>query len=1013
MGRIPRDENRLMKVPPLEPSGFFVLRTPALPFATLTDWVAGCEGDSGARDELRRRLRELLIRPEIDAALWVASPDVHAALRERSDRAEAAAIRYVTRMASRATPFGLFAGCSIGRIGERTNLTTAPPSQWRRHTRLDADYLDALIRALLARPAVRERVMLRPNDSLHEVAGRMRFVEARQRNEVRTHHLVEIDADDHLHRALARAAGGANLLQVAEAVAAGGVPADVAASYGERLLDAQVLVPDLAVQVTGDPPLDALIADVEALGEVGARAGAVLRRVRHELSALDEEGIAAPPERHLALARVVEVLPAAVRMNRLLQVDLTKPAPDATLAQDAAAELARSADLLARIAPPPRPTALDDFRERFRERYEAREVPLFEALDEELGVGFSASEADPSPLLAGLSLSEEAIAEQPFGPREERLLAFLQRGAPEIVLTPDDLDALSAAEPRPLPDALAVVATVTSCGLVAPSASGPSGARLLGRFCHADPEFANTVREHLRAEEALDPDAIFAEVVHLPAGRLANILIRPLLRDAELEWLGRSGAPERIAAADLLVSVRANEVVLSEAESGRRVVPRLTTAHAFHSHTSGLYRFLCALQGQGRAESLAWSWAPFESALVHPRVRWGRTVLARARWRATRDELKALRDWDAVQAWRQRRGLPRWIVLRDGDNKLPVDLENVLSAEAFARQVRALDHIEIEERIGEGDTAEVVVPFVRRAPLPSAGTPAQRPRRVAFRRVFAPGSEWTYLKLYTGTATADRLLREEIAPLASQLEHDGWFFLRYADPGFHLRVRFRGDPAVIRPPVEALAARALEAGLVSDAVLGTYVRELERYGGPAGIVAAERIFELDSNAVIELLTRLEPGDAGFDERWRLGLLGAERLLRDLGLDDSARARVCQVARDRFAREHRTGAAGRKALGARFRVERDALAALLDVQAGDDHPLAPGVAVLEERSARIRPIVEALDPQELWLSAEQLAVPYVHMYLNRLLRSANQAHEHVIYDLLARLLERRAARARVR
>jgi hypothetical protein len=41
------------------------------------------------------------------------------------------------------------------------------------------------------------------------------------------------------------------------------------------------------------------------------------------------------------------------------------------------------------------------------------------------------------------------------------------------------------------------------------------------------------------------------------------------------------------------------EIVLRSASLKRRIVPRLTTAHNFRSGTLGLYRFLCAVQGQG------------------------------------------------------------------------------------------------------------------------------------------------------------------------------------------------------------------------------------------------------------------------------------------------------------------------------------------------------------------------------------------------------------------------------
>ena len=51
------------------------------------------------------------------------------------------------------------------------------------------------------------------------------------------------------------------------------------------------------------------------------------------------------------------------------------------------------------------------------------------------------------------------------------------------------------------------------------------------------------MRAHLRAEEAHAPGVVFAELVHLPEGRIGNILARPVLRDYELVLLGRSGAP--------------------------------------------------------------------------------------------------------------------------------------------------------------------------------------------------------------------------------------------------------------------------------------------------------------------------------------------------------------------------------------------------------------------------------------------------------------------------------------
>lgn len=90
------------------------------------------------------------------------------------------------------------------------------------------------------------------------------------------------------------------------------------------------------------------------------------------------------------------------------------------------------------------------------------------------------------------------------------------------------------------------------------------------------------VRDHLRAEESLQPDAIFAEIVHLPEGRLGNILTRPILREYEIPYLGKPGVlPDRqIPIADPLVSVAGDPVALRSARPGR-VIPWRTRTHNY------------------------------------------------------------------------------------------------------------------------------------------------------------------------------------------------------------------------------------------------------------------------------------------------------------------------------------------------------------------------------------------------------------------------------------------------
>ena len=109
------------------PAGFFALRTPLLPFDELQSWSDGLEASEALndlsslakalaqdREHLRARLHEILSRPKVREALFVASPHLDEVFdvwlrepeTERGQGIERALVRYFLRMAGRSTPFG-------------------------------------------------------------------------------------------------------------------------------------------------------------------------------------------------------------------------------------------------------------------------------------------------------------------------------------------------------------------------------------------------------------------------------------------------------------------------------------------------------------------------------------------------------------------------------------------------------------------------------------------------------------------------------------------------------------------------------------------------------------------------------------------------------------------------------------------------------------------------------------------------------------------------------------------
>jgi thiopeptide-type bacteriocin biosynthesis protein len=420
----------------------------------------------------------------------------------------------------------------------------------------------------------------------------------------------------------------------------------------------------------------------------------------------------------------------------------------------------------------------------------------------------------------------------------------------------------------------------------------------------------------------------------------------------------------------------------------------------------------------------------------------GRLVLARARWLLLAKDIEGLIEAKdsvgragALAGLRARHRLPAWVVVTSADHQLPIWLDGDAGVDLLVHEGRQSGSLTLTELLPEPDRLvvqrpegrvnhEVVVPFVAPPTSPVSGRSVATVAGDPAPRTFAPGSVWVSAKLYTGKATADAGLRDAVAPLVDALRADGaidgWFFLRYGDPDWHLRVRLHASASDRAPEVAAAVGGATQAmlddGRISRIVLDTYNREVERYGGSDGVALSERVFEADSDAALAIV-EAAGGEDGLDARWRLALVGVDRLLTDFGMGlDERRPLVRSWATALEAEHGRGGLEARRWAGRLFRSERGPLQRLLT---GDGSGLVPeitaGFDALARRSGALAPVVAdlraAADRGRLTTSLVALANSYCHMHVNRVLRASQRVQELVIYDLLDRAYQAQRARGR--
>lgn len=335
------------------------------------------------------RLKAFVTSPDVAEALFVATPSLAESipvwlrqpLSERGQKVERALVKYLARMSARATPFGLFSGCSTGVFGGETRLSLGPRSEYQRHSRLDMDYVCAVTEALNRDPGLRLVLEYRPNDTLVALGRRYRYVEPRiGQGNTRYYHLVAVEATEHLDLVLRETIAGARHDAIVAALVKydAEVTREEAAEYVDELIANHVLVSNLRPAVTGPEPARDIAARMRALGK--PEQASALEDAVAQLDRIDEQGLGHASAAYVAVHERLKAVDVPVDIARLTQVDMRKPG-EIVLGPAARAEIERCADLAARFGITSE--WLANFRTAFDKRYGSAYVPLLQVLDEE------------------------------------------------------------------------------------------------------------------------------------------------------------------------------------------------------------------------------------------------------------------------------------------------------------------------------------------------------------------------------------------------------------------------------------------------------------------------------------------------------------------------------------------------------------------------------------------------------------------------------------------------------
>ncbi|WP_299207955.1 thiopeptide-type bacteriocin biosynthesis protein [uncultured Dokdonia sp.] len=279
------------------------------------------------------------------------------------------------------------------------------------------------------------------------------------------------------------------------------------------------------------------------------------------------------------------------------------------------------------------------------------------------------------------------------------------------------------------------------------------------------------------------------------------------------------------------------------------------------------------------------------------------------------------------------------------------------------------------------------------------------------KRVFILGDEWIFFKIYTGVKFADTLLTDHLMPLINTWKSknyiEKWFFIRYYDPEFHLRVRFlvsdKENLTLIIKDMNVLFSALIQQDFVWKLQTDTYVRELERYGIQK-IDHAETVFCHDSEMIVSVLKHIE--NAGNQSlRWLTGLLIIEDILDAFNLTIEEKKDLMEQYITFFSDEMSYDKFLKRQLSLKYRNNKREINSFLTRNAA--HQALIDIVSYKKENTH-QSMQEIVNSE---LSSEyrgELIFSLSHMSLNRLYRTKSRKNEFVSYHLLLYYYESKIA-----
>ncbi|MCR3758630.1 lantibiotic dehydratase [Clostridium felsineum] len=296
-------------------------------------------------------------------------------------------------------------------------------------------------------------------------------------------------------------------------------------------------------------------------------------------------------------------------------------------------------------------------------------------------------------------------------------------------------------------------------------------------------------------------------------------------------------------------------------------------------------------------------WKKYYNNFIYiPEIRYKNIIISSEKWKISNYGLK-LKDKNSYNEFsknfmqlKTELSIPDKVYYEVSDNRLLLNLNEEKYLKLLFYYFKKHNFIELE-KMDDGEfvnfnngfyNTEVVIPFIKNNKNQNVSFTSNNDKNLIKpntrnQKIYLPFENWLYFKLYGPLDRQNELLEYLDYFIKSSKYIDKFYFMRYADPNPHIRIRFKGDKNILHNIVEEinLLLRDLKKkNIIYKSVIDTYIPEIERYGGRTLMEYAENIFFEDSKIVMEIISNIDIDE----EKVKYGVISVLQYLSTFNLN---------------------------------------------------------------------------------------------------------------------------------